>query len=507
VVYSVGKAPDFATRFDGGPYSASTPATLLRAVREAPADDLVMIADLAPYPPALGRPVAFLAAPILSEGQLLGVLIARLPTDEIDLIMTSGGQWESEGLGESGETFLVGADGRMRSISRHFLEDPAAYFEDARSAGSTTDSEVASVRALETTVFFQKAANVDDLEQAAAGDRRVFETTNYLGRESYSAYQPLDLQGLQWFVAVEVERAEVLEPLAEFRRTTFLAVSVFVLVITFFTVAWARRSLAPVRAISERLRIRAAGEPEVEAAEPSTGGPMEMRELSDDIERMMQMSDRRTAELSAAAAERLDTLRGLLPSAIVERLDAGERLIVEQVLQASVVVVVLEGLGEIIRSHGVDAGRSILDRTVGVLDSLCAEHGLERVKVIGEVYYAGCGLNQPYLDHAPRALAFSRDARKALEEDSGDGDPLPMAAIGIDSGPLSVGLAGSSRLVFDVWGESLTTAYVLAHRARPGEILVSGRVLEMLPADVAVRQREDGGEDWSVLDEEEGSAS
>jgi class 3 adenylate cyclase len=502
VVYSVGKAPEFGTALDGGPYSASAPATLMRAVRGAPTEDAVMVADLAPYSPALGNPVAFVGAPILSEGRLLGVLIARLPTGRIDLIMTSGGEWDAEGLGQTGETFLVGADGRMRSISRRFVEDPPAYFDDV--ARSVTESEATSIRALETTVFFQRAADVDLLEQAAAGDRQVFDTVSYLGRESFSAYRPLDLEGLQWFVAVEVERTEVLQPLADFRKTILLAVSVFVLVLTFSTVAWARRALAPTRAISERLRRRSAGEPESQNVESFTRGPMELRELSDDIERMMEMSDRRTAELVSASGERLDTLRGLLPAAIVERLDAGDRLIVEQVLQASVVVVVLDGLGEIIRSRGMEAARSILDRTVGVLDSLCADHGLERVKVIGEVYYAGCGLNQPYLDHAPRALRYALDARQALRGVGDDDDALPMPAVGIDSGPVSVGLAGSSRLVFDVWGESLSTAYVLAHRARPGEILVSSRILEVLPADIAVRQREDGADEWQVLDEPDG---
>jgi class 3 adenylate cyclase len=225
---------------------------------------------------------------------------------------------------------------------------------------------------------------------------------------------------------------------------------------------------------------------------------MEMRELTADIDQMLAMSDRRQTELEEAAAERLDTLRGLLPPVIVERLDAGERLIVEQILQASVVVVVLEGLGELIRSRGADASRSILDRTVGVLDSLCGEHGLERVKVIGEAYYAGCGLNQPYLDHAPRTLAFAVDARRRLQVGDGERDPSLIPAIGIDSGPVSVGLAGSSRLVYDVWGESLTEAYTLAHRARPGEILISGRTRDMLPPDVGVHRREDGEECWQV---------
>ena len=493
VVYSAAKAPDFATSLDRGPYSASALASHARAVRADPRPGAVTVADFAPYPPALGRPVGFLGSPIFEGQRFAGILVVRIPLDRLNAIMTAGGDWASEGLQETGETYLVGIDGRMRSVSRMFVEDPEAYFAGVEAARSMSESEIAAVRALETTVVFQKAADLDTLQENASGSRGLYETRNYLGREVLSSYEPIRADGFDWFVTVEVEREEVEEPLVRFRRNTLLVVSIFVLAITFLAVAWARGALEPVRAISERLRRTLEGEPSVEEG-PPTGGPMEMGALHDDIERMTAMAEQRQAELERAADERIETLRGLLPPMIAERLEAGDRLVVEKVLQSSVVVLVLDGLGELIRGEDVARTREALDRIVDTLDSLAGDHGLERIKVVGDVYFAGCGLSHPYLDHAPRALGFAFDAISRLDEESRDLPQPLIPATGVHSGPVSVGLAGSSRLLYDVWGESLSVTYRLAQRARPGEVLVSEETREFLPPEYTVQPRDDGGE-------------
>jgi class 3 adenylate cyclase len=498
IVYSTAKAPDFATSLDRGPYSASSLATLIRTIRNSPDMETAMAADLTPYAPALGEPVGFFAAPIVASGDLIGVLALRIPIDQLNLIMTSDEGWESEGFGDTGETFLVGADGRMRSVSRRFLEDPSDYFDDVAEARSLSEAEQTNVRALDTTVTFQQAADLDVLERVDAGNREIVERVNYLGREVLAAYEPIDVDSLAWFVAVEVERDEATRAIVEFRRLILIVVSVFVLVITFVTVAWARRALDPVRAISERLTRALRGEPP--GSRPAPAGPLEMAELNDDVARITDLAALRRAQVEAAVATKHDTLRELLPETIVQRLEVGDRLVVEQVFQASVVVILLDDLGSLIRPDDVAGSRTALDRVVDALDSAASEHGLERVKVIGNLYYAGSGLSHPYLDHAPRALDFAVDARQRLSGLGLElGVPVSLGA-GIDSGPVSVGLSGSSRLTYDVWGETVSIAAALAHRAEPGDVLVSDRTWELLPHDTVVGRSDDRGDldAWSV---------
>ncbi len=94
---------------------------------ENPEFGAVQIVDFKPYTPSYEAPSAFLATPIFNGPHIVGILALQLQVDEIDKVMTGNQNWKADGLGRSGETFLVGSDLRMRSTSRFLLEDPEGY--------------------------------------------------------------------------------------------------------------------------------------------------------------------------------------------------------------------------------------------------------------------------------------------------------------------------------------------------------------------------------------------
>ena len=143
-------------------------------------------------------------------------------------------------------------------------------------------------------------------------------------------------------------------------------------------------------------------------------------------------------------------------------------------------------------------GSQFIDQLVDEVDGLAALHGLERIKLVGDMYFAGCGLSQPYLDHVPRSAAFALEARDAIRELSEGYLIHPEVGAGIDSGPVTVGLSGSSRLVYDAWGETTTAAHYLARLAKPGEILISETVKGLLPPDIAVSVRGEQPPVWEI---------
>jgi methyl-accepting chemotaxis protein len=115
LLYTVNKNLDFATTFTegGGPYADTA---LGRAFRTAVAFDAagpVTYADDLSYAPSGGDPAAFVATKIFGpDGVARGVLAVELPLAQVDLAMAS-----RNGLGETGETFLVGRDLLFRSDS------------------------------------------------------------------------------------------------------------------------------------------------------------------------------------------------------------------------------------------------------------------------------------------------------------------------------------------------------------------------------------------------------
>ena len=484
IVYSAAKEVDFATSLDTGPHGGTTLAAAMRRVRESPVIGTVTVVDMAPYAPDLGAPMLFMASPVLNGERLVGILVLKIPGQPIDSIMTSDQSWLKEGFGETGEAYLVGSDGRMRSVARPFVEDPDSFLLDLKTAGTASKAERGAIVGVGTTSVFLKVADARDLANAATAQDTT-ETTNYLQRTVLTAVESLDVGEFEWFVIAEAQEEEINGPIGDFRRALLIAVAVFVIGITFWTVAWARAMFRPVRAISEKLRQIRDGEP-VEESELVGRAPSDFTDLAHSIDQMLEALNRREADLAAASEERLSTVRSLLPVAIAERVERGDRHIIDQIPQAGIVVIVIEGLGDLVRGQDAVRTRELLDQLVNGIDAAAIHHGLERVKMLGDAYYAGCGLTQPYLDHVPRSVAFALDVRDAVAELNSTFGTLLRVAAGIQSGPVTVGLAGSMRLVYDLWGDTLNVAHFLARLAQPGEILASGEVRSLLPSDVEV---------------------
>jgi hypothetical protein len=113
IVYSVFKETDFGTSLIDGPHAKTNIADLFHTVVTsvgyeklgAPVDDRKLgLVDFKPYEPSYGAPAAFVASPIFDGRELIAVLIAQMPVDRINQVMTSNESWETVGLGRTGET-------------------------------------------------------------------------------------------------------------------------------------------------------------------------------------------------------------------------------------------------------------------------------------------------------------------------------------------------------------------------------------------------------------------
>ena len=486
VVYSVAKSPDFATSLDVGPYDGSALAILTREIRENPEPGSVVMSDVIPYDAAIGRPAGFVASPVHQSDEFVGILVVEISSDVIDGIMTSTGDWASDGLGETGETFILGGDGRMRSVSRAFVEDPAGYVTIAEAAGTLSPSEARAIDGAGTTVFFQRVADPSTLEEAGSAPAPV---VSYLGADAFAAYQSLAVPGLDWYVGAQVSRSEVGEPVAAFRKALLIGVAIFVVLVTFGTVTWADRVFLPIRAVAEKLRRIHEGEVDgPSSVQPRS--PTEFLTLQRSIDVMLDASSARQAELEAATDERLGTLRSLLPPSVAERVEAGDRQALDQVEQATIVVLLVRGLGVLVGSDRPGDERHLLERLVLELNISAEQHGVEPVKLVGDGYFGGSGLTHPVLDDAPRCVNFALDALDVVREVDPSG--RLQLSVGVHGGPVTVGLGGSALLVYDLWGATVRTAHLLARSAQPGQILISRASRDLLPPDIDCRPHGDG---------------
>lgn len=486
IVYSVAKLPDLGTSLDAGPYSGSALARAVDAVRADPGGGPVLT-DVVPYGAVGGRPAAFVAAPVLDDARLVGVVAARIDLGRLDRIMTVGGGWRAAGFGSSGETFLVGADGTMRTVARSWVEDPDAYLRALTDVADVAPATREAIAAAGTPVAQQPVLTDDELATVTADAVELPDVRGPLGGPARTVAVALDVPGVDWAAVLQVDPGEADARIVAFRRTTVLVTTVVVLVVAFLAVLWARWVFRPVRLIGGRLRALVRGDD----AAPSLRGrvPEEFAALSMSVDRMVAALARRRAEVRRAVEERRRVMRAVLPAEVVARLEAGDDHVVDQIDQATVVVLRIDGLDRLAWAASRD-GRGLLHRLVGTLDPLARRHGLTRVKLLGDAYFAGCGVERPHLDHAARALAFAVDAHDAVGRLAADAGVDAGLSVGLDSGPVAVGLTGSALLVFDMWGETPGVAHVLARTARPGQILASDRTRSLLPADAAVTRVE-----------------
>jgi methyl-accepting chemotaxis protein len=205
IVYSVYKELDFATNLNSGPYADSGIARAFNKASQA-TQGKVVIDDFAPYRPSYDGPASFAATPVFEDGKRLGVLILQMPIAAINSIMTSDKKWKDVGLGDSGETYLVGPDKKARSASRFLIEDKAGYLEMLREL-QADPALVKAIDAKGTNIGLQVIDTTGT--RAALGGESGFQLfPDYRDVAVLSAYTPLDIPGLNWALMSEIDEAE-----------------------------------------------------------------------------------------------------------------------------------------------------------------------------------------------------------------------------------------------------------------------------------------------------------
>lgn len=215
VIYSVFKELDYATSLVDGPYAKTGLGEAFRQANGLTGRDDSVVIDFAPYTPSYEDPASFIASPIFDGDKKVGILIFQMPVDRINEIMTYDQDWQNRGLGGSGETYLVGADYKMRSLGRFIVDDKQGYLQALRDSG--TDSTLLDQISLkETTIGLQEVMSSGS-QKALKGEEGTGIFEDYRGVPVVSAFAPLDIKGLNWAILSEVDEAEAFEPVSDLR--------------------------------------------------------------------------------------------------------------------------------------------------------------------------------------------------------------------------------------------------------------------------------------------------
>ena len=176
--------------------------------------------------------------------------------------------------------------------------------------------------------------------------------------------------------------------------------------------------------------------------------------------------------LDAERAKTEELLYNVLPEAAAQRLKDGQ-IVADSFSDASVVFIDVVGFSTLAKTVSPGHLVEVLNAFFSLADRCAAEHGVEKVKTIGDAYLAISGGNAPARNSADSALAFAGAVIEGLGEVRAAAGLDIEVRVGIHSGPVVGGVIGATRMAYDYWGETMNIASRIEGVAAPNGIAVS----------------------------------
>jgi len=204
LVYTVFKELDYATNFKtgGGQWADTDLGNAFRAGIALNKGESYFL-DFKPYKPSFDAPASFMSTPIFDGKTRIGVLVYQMPIDRINAIMGV-----KTGLGETGETLVVGADSLLRNDSS---------FSDEND-------------------ILQTSFKADELKAIENGNAVAGEFSQYRNTNMLFAGAPMEFEGTTWAVLAVQEKSEALASINIMRMTMLVIGGILLALVG--TVGW-----------------------------------------------------------------------------------------------------------------------------------------------------------------------------------------------------------------------------------------------------------------------------
>jgi len=357
VFYSVTREADFQTNMINGKYKDSNLGKLMRQVM---ATRQFGFADFAPYAPSNGEPAAFAAMPIMHGEEVEMIVAVQLSPEVINAIMQA-----RDGMGQTGETYLVGPDNRMRSDS--YL-DPEGHTIKASFAGTIE----------------QNGVDTEATRAALNGDTDTRIIIDYNGNPVLSSFQPIKVGDTRWAVVAEIDEAEVMQPVYQLIWSIMGVGVAFAALVVLVAYLFARSITLPILRTVDVARALAAGDLTVEVevdAKDETGQLLNsMKELVDKLRSIIGQVRAGADNLASASQEVSATAQTISQGATEQAASVEETTASVEQLNASVQqntenARVTDSMATKASSEASQGGEAVT-RTVAAMKQIAAKIGL-----------------------------------------------------------------------------------------------------------------------------------
>lgn len=297
LVYTVFKELDYATNLNQGQWKGTDLGNAFRTAAASGNKGSIHFFDFKPYAPSHGAPASFMSTPIFENGKKIGVLAFQMPVDQINAIMSN-----SEGLGETGEMMIIGADKLMRNDSKF-----------------TKENDI-----LKTKI------DVPVVDAALTGKDASGYSSKY--RNAYLTYfaEPFRFHDTTWVALTAQTKEEIERPIAEMKFWMITVSAIFLTLVGVVGFLVSRSLSNPINSIVAQMRRLAKGDTNFNMG--FSGRKDEIGHMVQAVEVFKQNAIERQRLEDAAQSERMHELRrqqmvDQLVAAFEDKIDEQVRLV------------------------------------------------------------------------------------------------------------------------------------------------------------------------------------
>ena len=193
-----------------------------------------------------------------------------------------------------------------------------------------------------------------------------------------------------------------------------------------------------------------------------------------DLERLRHIElqqEKQLLEIEKEKSERL--LLNILPHAIAERLKHGERTIADSFAEVTVLFADIVNFTALANQTDSEQLVALLNDLFSRFDHLTEQHGLEKIKTIGDSYLVVGGLPTPSTDHAEVVAAMAMAMLAATDDMNRERSTTLALRIGLNTGPVVAGVIGRKKFTYDLWGATVNLASRMQSSGLPGHVHLS----------------------------------
>ena len=179
------------------------------------------------------------------------------------------------------------------------------------------------------------------------------------------------------------------------------------------------------------------------------------------------------ADLDEERAKSEELLLNILPAPIAERLKIEQGVIADRYESVSVLFSDIVGFTPLSENLTPEEMVEWLNEVYSAVDAMVTEHGVEKIRTIGDGYMCAAGVPVPREDHATILTNLALAMKAHFEELAPVHGHKADFRIGINSGPVVGGVIGTLKFQYDIWGDTVNTAARMESHGVPGRIHIS----------------------------------